>query len=203
MDKFTKTTYNPIDEIMRYLEMYEEKYSHYHFYNWELAELDRIDGIIDDLIKPYLDNEEVLLSMIKNKWRIMDHINLKERSPEFIYKAWTLNPKAIIRGMNFIKNIESFVESHEFIPEVIKEIERKGKSLQEIDRQYQNLYSNNHENEFIRFMNIYNEKQLLKSQQQQKQGSFYSLDGQTFSTIDEALMRNQEIQKEAMSSMKL
>ncbi len=194
MDKFSEIKNDPIKEILKYVEMWEEKFSHYHFYNWELADLEKIERNIKELIEPYLGNEEVLLSMIKDHWKIMDFVNLKSRDPEFIYKAWMINPKSIIRGITAISDLESFIESHEFSPEVIAEIERRDKMLKG-----DKLSGNN---EFARFMKIYNEKQLNKSQNQQ-QTVFYSLDGQTHSTMDEALMRNQEIQKEAASNMKL
>lgn len=167
-----------IKEILSLADLYERKLKSYHFYNWELEELERIEKEINDKISPFLDNEEILLGMIKEKWSIIQMINYQTRGNDFILKASALNPECAVYCALHTDDLQLLIELYRINPKIVKHIEDV------LEYKYEG-------HAYHEFLKLYKSNQLNLQQESQV---YYSLDGQPHRTLEEALMKNDEIQ---------
>ena len=79
-----------ISEISALADSYENQLSNYHFYNDELFELNKTEKEIKKMIEPFLNNDDLLLEMIKQHWSI---IRFVDKDNSFFIKACTINPE--------------------------------------------------------------------------------------------------------------
>lgn len=79
-----------ISEILALADSYENQLSNYHFYNDELFELNKTEKEIKKMIEPFLNNDDLLLEMIKQHWSI---IRFVDKDNSFFIKACTINPE--------------------------------------------------------------------------------------------------------------
>ena len=91
MNKFSDIqNNNKIGELLSLADKYERQLANYRFFNDQLFELDRLERRINETIKPFLDNEDLLLSAIKSHWSI---IRFVRDDKDFLIKACQVNPK--------------------------------------------------------------------------------------------------------------
>ena len=103
------------NEILGLAYGYEEKLKSYQFYNDQLAELERIEDTINDKITPLLENEELLLAMIKQRWSIIRSVKDK-KDVNFFIKACIANPMCGKEA----RNLDLLIELNKVAPEAVK-----------------------------------------------------------------------------------
>lgn len=102
-----------IAKISALVDSYENQIAHYNFKNNELFELKRTEKEIENLIKPLLNNEELLLKMIKTHWSI---IRFVKEDRAFFIKACTINPECGREA----RNLELLIQLYKINPDITK-----------------------------------------------------------------------------------
>ena len=163
-----------IKEILSNAGLYEEKLKTYRFYNWELAELEKIEGNVNKLIVPYLNNDEILLSMIKEHWSIIGNIDLSTKSNEFLLRACTANPRCVKKCVNSDRGMPFIFELYKLSPKAVSDII--------------GLWPSTLKEQFMEYVKAQLKATIEKPQE------FYSLDGQKHDSMEAAMAKNEEIQ---------
>lgn len=101
-----------IKEILGLAYGYENQLSNYQYKNNQLDELMRTESLIAEKINFLLDNDELLLSMIKERWSLIKFVKDK-KDKEFLKKACLINP-ICTREVN---DVDLLVELYEANPE--------------------------------------------------------------------------------------
>ena len=78
--------------LLSLADSYEKQLINYNFYNDQLEKLLHTESEIKNLISSFIDNEELLLEMIKQHWSIIKFVK-KDKDRAFFIKACTINPK--------------------------------------------------------------------------------------------------------------
>ena len=102
-----------VKKILSLADSYENQLSNYDFNNSEYFELRHTEREIENLISSIIDNEELLLEMIKQHWSIIRFVK-KDRA--FFIKACTINPECGREA----RNLELLIQLYKINPDITK-----------------------------------------------------------------------------------